>query len=89
MRIRKVPPYIITQAMIEAHKAGLKTLTRDELEGAQMAIAKQQQDLQALNDQLMNEFAMEQAKFNNQLRDSIQAFLKEYNKDKKFDFIIS
>lgn len=63
--------------------------TRDELEGAQMAIAKQQQDLQALNDQLMNEFAMEQAKFNNQLRDSIQAFLKEYNKDKKFDFIIS
>lgn len=63
--------------------------TRDELEGAQMAIAKQQQDLQSLNDQLMNEFAMEQAKFNNQLRDSIQAFLKEYNKDKKFDFIIS
>ena len=32
MRIRKVPPYIITQAMIVAHKAGLKTLTRDELE---------------------------------------------------------
>lgn len=63
--------------------------TRDELEGAQMAIAKQQQDLQVLNDQLMNEFAMEQAKFNNQLRDSIQTFLKEYNKNKKFDFIIS
>ena len=33
MRIRKVPPYIITRAMIEAHKAGIKTLTRDELEG--------------------------------------------------------
>ena len=31
MRIRKVPPYIITRAMIEAHKAGIKTLTRDEL----------------------------------------------------------
>ena len=32
MRIRKVPPYIITRAMIEAHKAGLKSLTRDELD---------------------------------------------------------
>ena len=32
MRIRKVPPYIITQAMIEAHKAGLKTLTREAVQ---------------------------------------------------------
>ena len=63
--------------------------TRDQLESAQMALAKKQQDLQALNDQLMTEFANEQAKYNNQLRDSLQAFLKEYNKTKKFDFIIS
>jgi len=32
MRIRKVPPQIIVRAMIEAHKAGLKSITRDELE---------------------------------------------------------
>lgn len=63
--------------------------TRDQLERAQMSLAKQQQDLQALNDQLMAEFANEQNKYNNQLRDSIQAFLKEYNKSKKFDIIIS
>ncbi len=37
MRIRKVPPSIITRAMIEAHKAGLKTLTRDELEAHYLA----------------------------------------------------
>ena len=37
MRIRKVPPYVITQAMIEAHKAGLKSLTRDELEARYLA----------------------------------------------------
>ena len=37
MRIRKVPPPIITNAMIEAHKAGLKTITRDELEAHYMA----------------------------------------------------
>ena len=32
MRIRKVPPSIIVQAMIEAHKAGLAQIRRDELE---------------------------------------------------------
>ncbi|MDD4592526.1 MAG: flotillin-like protein FloA [Parabacteroides sp.] len=37
MRIRNVPPYIITRAMIEAHKAGIKTLTRDELEAHYLA----------------------------------------------------
>ena len=37
MRIRKVPPSIITRAMIEAHKAGLKSLTRDELEAHYLA----------------------------------------------------
>lgn len=37
MRIRKVPPGVITRAMIEAHKAGLRTLTRDELEAHYLA----------------------------------------------------
>ena len=37
MRIRNVPPYIISRAMIEAHKAGLKQLTRDELEAHYLA----------------------------------------------------
>ena len=37
MRIRNVPPYVITRAMIEAHKAGLKMLTRDELEAHYLA----------------------------------------------------
>ncbi|MCD7930491.1 MAG: flotillin-like protein FloA [Tannerellaceae bacterium] len=37
MRIRKVPPGAITTAMIEAHKAGLKSLTRDELEAHYLA----------------------------------------------------
>jgi uncharacterized protein YqfA (UPF0365 family) len=32
MRIRKVPPPVIVRAMIEAHKAGLKFIKRDELE---------------------------------------------------------
>ena len=37
MRIRKVPPSIIEHALIEAHKAGLSNLTRDELEAHYLA----------------------------------------------------
>ena len=37
MRIRNVPPYIIVPGMIEAHKAGLKNITRDELVSASKA----------------------------------------------------
>ncbi|MGL5319071.1 MAG: flotillin-like protein FloA [Bacteroidales bacterium] len=37
MRFRKVPPSVIVRAMIEAHKAGLMTLTRDELEAHYLA----------------------------------------------------
>ena len=37
MRIRKVPPQVLVRAMIGAHKARLKTLTRDELEAHYLA----------------------------------------------------
>ncbi|NDW19830.1 UPF0365 family protein [Dysgonomonas sp. 216] len=37
MRIRRVPPRTIVYAMIEAHKAGLKSITRDELEAHYLA----------------------------------------------------
>ncbi len=37
MRIRKVPPSVIVNAMIEAHKAGLSSISRDELEAHYLA----------------------------------------------------
>lgn len=37
MRIRKVPANVITQALIEAHKAGLSEVTRDDLEAHYLA----------------------------------------------------
>ena len=37
MRIRKVPPHAIVQAMIEAHKAGLDEVSRDSLEAHYLA----------------------------------------------------
>lgn len=52
-------------------------------------IIKQQQDLQALQQKLTAELQAENQKNSLQLRDSINSFLKMYNKDKGYDLIIS
>ncbi|MFZ5941584.1 MAG: flotillin-like protein FloA [Bacteroidota bacterium] len=48
MRWRKVPPTIIVRSMIEAHKAGLKEIKRDELEAHFLAGGKVEQVIHAL-----------------------------------------
>ncbi len=48
MRIRKVPPTIIVQALIEAHKAGLQGIRRDELEAHFLAGGHVQKVVHAL-----------------------------------------
>ena len=47
-RIRKVPPSIIVQALIEAHKAGLQDIRRDELEAHFLAGGHVQKVVHAL-----------------------------------------
>ena len=63
--------------------------TRDELERAQNQLAREQQDLAELEQRLMSELANEQQQLTMEMRDSIQAFLKTYNKAKKYDYIFS
>jgi outer membrane protein len=84
------------QRALQQHAAALQKkyesngfTTRDELENAQNQLAREQQDLAELEQRLTNELAMENAKLNAELRDSIQAFLKVYNKTKKYDYIMS
>ncbi len=52
-------------------------------------IAKLEQDLQELSNKLQTELANENEKNSLQLRDSINAFLAEYNKTKGYSLIIS
>lgn len=52
-------------------------------------IAKLEQDLQALSNKLQSELMSENEKNSLQLRDSINSFLKEYNKAKGYSMIIS
>ena len=63
--------------------------SREQAASQQAAIERQQRDLQELQARLENELASETAKFNEALRDSLQNFLKVYNKDKKYDLILA
>lgn len=60
-----------------------------ELQAAQTELATQQQNLQSLGERLSADFAQEQAKYNDALRDSLQSYIRIYNKSKKFDYILA
>ena len=83
------------QRALETHAAAVQKkydnnefTTRDEVERAQASIQKEQNDLAELADRLQSEFALEQARINDEARDSIQSFLKRYNKTKRFDYVL-
>lgn len=63
--------------------------TRDELDRAQASIQREQQELQELDARLSNQFAENQASFQQEINDSIQKFLKTFNKDRRYSFILS
>ncbi len=48
MRLRNVPPSIIVHALIEAHKAGLNSITRDDLEAHYLAGGRVERVVNAL-----------------------------------------
>ena len=63
--------------------------SREQAESQQAAIQRQQQSLQELQVRLENELATETQKYNAGLRDSLSHFLDAYNKDKKYDLILT
>lgn len=63
--------------------------SREQAMSVQAALQRQEQDLQELQNRLGSELDAETAKYNAALRDSLQNFLKDYNKTKKYDLIIS
>ena len=59
-----------------------------EVEAAQNQIQNEQLQLQQTAEKLNAEFNIEQERINQEARDSIQAFLKDYNKTRKYDFVM-
>lgn len=63
--------------------------TPERAQQEQNRLLKKRQDLEALHQRLMGELQQESDKNNIQLRDSINAYLKEYNKTKGYNLIIN
>lgn len=64
-------------------------LSRERAEQEQARLVRRQQELQELDGKLSQQIMQVQQKMSEQLRDTINAFLKEYNKDKKYEMIFS
>ena len=84
------------QRTLEQHAAAMQKkyesngfTSQEELTRAQQSLQTEQQALQELSERLQASFMEEQAKYNEEMRDSIQQFLKLYNKTKKYDFIMA
>ena len=56
---------------------------------AQASLQKQDEDLRVLQEKLTREFEEERQKYNEEMRDSIENFLKDYNKTHKYSIILS
>ncbi len=64
-------------------------LSRERAEQEQSRLLKKQQDLQELDGKLSQQLLQVQQKMSEQLRDTINNFLKEYNADGKYEIIFS
>lgn len=63
--------------------------TQQEAEQEQSNLRKQEMEYMQLRERLTMQLSQEQQSYTNEMRDSIQSFLKEYNKVKGFDLILS
>ena len=64
-------------------------LSRERAEQEQLRLQRKQQELQAMDGKLSQQLMLVQQKMSEELRDTINAFMKEYNKDNKYEMIIS
>lgn len=70
-------------------KAQSNSITQAEAEATQKQLAQMQQSLQLREQALTEQLLKEKDAFNQKLHDELNAFLKEYNKNKGFDYILS
>lgn len=64
-------------------------VTRERAESEQNRILKKRQDLEDLQERLSNDLAIENNKNNILFRDSINAYIQDYNKKKGYNVILS
>lgn len=63
--------------------------SRDQAAKIQSSLARQQADLEKLQSKYSESFEKERQKYNDEMKDSIENFLKDYNKDHRYSIILS
>ena len=82
----------VFQQDLKEHQRKLQNngyLSLDRAQKEEQRLTKGNKDLQDLNTRLTNELMAEQNRINNELRDSLINYLKEYNKEKGYKVILS
>lgn len=64
-------------------------LSRERAEQEQKRLMKKEEDLQQRNNKLSQDLMVAQQKIGEELRDSIYSYLQEFNKERKFEMILS
>ncbi len=64
-------------------------LSRDRAEKEQQRLLKKQQELEQLEEQLSQDILVENQQLNKQLRDTLDAFLKQYNANAGYQIILA
>jgi outer membrane protein len=70
-------------------KAQSGAMTESEMKSAEKRVMQMQQSLQAREAALTEQLVQEQEQFNKDLQTRLDKFLEEYNKDKRYDYILS
>ena len=63
--------------------------SQEQAQKIQASLQKQQMELENLQDKYSAQFEKERQKYNEEMKDSIENFLKDYNKDHKYAMILS
>ena len=66
-----------------------KSITEEQAVKIQTSLQNKQAQIQTLQQNLTEEFQKEQAKYNEALHDSVDNFLKSYNKTAGYTFILA
>jgi outer membrane protein len=71
------------------NKAQKGLITSTQAQETEQRLMQEQQNLMQLRDRLTQELASEEQKLNKDLIESIQKYLKEFNKDGRYEYILS
>jgi outer membrane protein len=66
-----------------------ETMTQSEIQATQMKLQQMQQDLETMQQSYSDQMAQEQDNFGIAYQTRIEEYLKKYNADKKYSFILS